>query len=86
MLSPMRTFVAILTAAALFTGCTPSDDEMQRTLSDAGYTSIDMHSWAPLVCADDDWGRTFTAKNVNGKRVKGTVCCGVVIKACTIRH
>lgn len=47
-----------------------------------GAGSIDAR---PLACADDEaTSRAFEATNALGKRVTGTVCCGVV-KACTIR-
>jgi hypothetical protein len=40
-----------------------------------------------LACEDSESSRHFTATSSQGKRVAGTVCCGLtrIGKACTIR-
>ncbi len=75
--------------AILFTllaACTNSS-EAKRTLSDAGYEDIKITGYSPLSCGEDDFSSTgFKAKNPKGKVVEGVVCCGMVVKSCTIRH
>lgn len=69
----------------LVIGCT-SDDQTIETLQKAGYTDIEPGSWAPFSCSDDDTVKTsFRAKNPAGQTVTGVVCCGLILKSCTIR-
>lgn len=57
-----------------------------RTLESAGYTDVKTTGYNFLECGENDTFHTgFTATNPNGKRVSGTVCCGLFIKGCTIR-
>lgn len=68
-----------------FTACSTSEPS-RRTLSDAGYTEISITGWSPFSCGDDFFSTGFKATNILGKRVGGVVCCGLVLKSCTIRH
>ena len=61
-------------------------DTSTRTLTDAGYIDIEITGWSPLRCGDDFFETGFQATNIRGKKVKGTVCCGLILKNCTIRH
>jgi hypothetical protein len=71
----------------LLAGC--ADEEgARRALDNAGYTEIRVYA-PPLLhitmCGDNDFYKTrFSAKNVNGKALTGTVCSGQ-FKGSTIR-
>ena len=66
-------------------GCA-DDTSTTETLRKAGYTDISTTGWAPFTCAEEDTFSTgFIAKNPRGVQVEGVVCCGLVVKACTIR-
>lgn len=70
--------------AVLLSACTAPDDT-RRTLSDAGYTDIEVGGFAPFFCGRDDvFATQFTATNPLGNRVRGAVCCGWM-KGCTVR-
>lgn len=70
---------------ALVLGCNVSDDTVHRVAESAGLHDVRPTGVAPLSCAKGDTFRThFEAKNSEGKKVKGTVCCGV-FKDCTVR-
>lgn len=61
-------------------------DKATDTLEAEGYTEIvpGDHSW--FVCGQGDVSATsFAATNPLGKRVTGTVCCGL-FKGCTVRY
>ena len=60
-------------------------DETYSVLSQQGYTDIQITGYNPFACSEDDLFRTsFTAKNNNGKTIKG-VACGGLLKGTTIR-
>lgn len=61
-------------------------DTQKKAVEAQGFTEVQIGDWAPASCADsDDVARHFTAKNVQGEPVAGVICCGLVLKACTIR-
>jgi hypothetical protein len=69
----------------MLAACT-DDDAARTTLTKAGYTDIRLRGYDAFACGNEDTTATaFVAKNSLGKDVTGTVCCGLVIKACTIR-
>lgn len=69
----------------LLVGC-GNDEETVQALKKAGYTHIQSTGWRPFVCAEDDtWSTGFVAIDASGHRVEGVVCCGLIMKACTIR-
>ena len=77
--------LVFLIAVGVDGGCT-APDRTYETLDKAGYKHIEVggHSW--FECGEDDTFATeFTAVNPSGRRVSGTVCCGLVAKGCTIR-
>lgn len=75
---------AILLATCLL-GCT-DEGSTRSTLQKAGFTNISVGGYSWFSCSEDDTTQTeFTATNPRGQRVSGTVCCGLVVKACTIR-
>lgn len=64
-----------------------------ETLKAEGYSDIHInaqHGISPHLVggcgADDDVAFDATAKNPKGMTTDITVCCGVVIKGCTLRH
>ena len=66
-------------------GC-PNNNRARDILQAEGYTEIKTtgggHGWA---CGDDGSATGFTAQGPGGGRVDGVVCCGLVVKACTVR-
>lgn len=83
----MKTLLTLLTLLLVLCvfGCT-DDDATRSTLQKAGYTDVIPGGYSWFSCSKEDKLQTkFTAKNPRGERVSGTVCCGLVLKACTIR-
>lgn len=73
-------FATMLTLA----GCT-DDEGSRRALESNGFTDIQLTGYELVGCGNDDQFSTgFTAKNSQGKRVSGVVCCGWW-KNCTVR-
>lgn len=76
-----------LVAWAIATG---DYDAPKRAVTDAGYRdpkigpSSALGSWHG--CAEDEVAWPVSATNVRDERVKLTVCCGAILKGCTIRH
>ncbi len=76
---------AAILLAFLFLGCT-DEASSYRVLKSAGYSDVQLTGWSPFACSKDDQFETgFRAKGPTGQPVEGTVCCGLVFKACTIR-
>ncbi len=75
----------IIVAISLVLSCT---DELasRRALENQGFTEIRWTGYEFMACSEDDTYHTgFSAKNSQGKMVSGVVCCGLVMKACTVR-
>lgn len=81
----MKKIALIAIAVLALSGC--SDAKTARHALDAeGYTDIEITGWSPFSCSDDDTFSTgFVATNSKGKRVRGTVCSGILFKNATIR-
>lgn len=86
----MRWMIGLL----LMVGCGEMVDEDRavKTAEANGFTQVRVakqHGLAPGLygCAKDD-AVAFDVEgtNVAGKRAQMTVCCGLVLKGCTIRH
>ena len=75
----------ILTALLLLlSGCT-NQGRALRTLTDAGYSNIELGGYGWFACSEDDtFATVFQATGPSGKPVKGTVCNGF-FKGATIR-
>lgn len=74
--------------AMLFLGLLACTDEFstREALRKAGFTEIQTTGYDWLACSKDDTFHTgFRAKNPQGTLVDGVVCCGFILKACTIR-
>lgn len=77
---------AVVFAAA---SCTADHDDARSALRNQGFEEIrlgeDDFVWSG--CGQGEAGVKFTAKNVRGNDVAGTVCCGtgLSMKMCTVR-
>lgn len=73
-----------LAIALLLVSCTDDEDAMNAARA-IGLRDVVPGDYAPFSCSDDDvTAQHFTATNINGGRVTGVVCCGLV-KRCTVR-
>lgn len=80
--------MVLVLGVGLFFSCVGCEaGEMGReALQKAGYTDIKLGGSNKMACdSSDTLSNEFTAK-LNGRPVRGVVCCGVVFKGCTIRH
>lgn len=69
----------------LLVACT-DEGSAHRALVSSGYTGIKFTGYSVSACGSDDTTATgFTAINPAGHLVSGTVCCGLLIKGCTVR-
>jgi hypothetical protein len=81
----MKSILAALLLISLV-ACT-NEDDARRTLESAGFRDIRITGYEPFACAESDFSATgFSAINALGVRAKGTVCCGLVFKGCTVRY
>lgn len=69
---------------AIGTGSCTDENGARRTLEGQGFTDIQLHGQNFFACGQDPFSTRFSAVNPKGRRVMGTVCCGVV-KDCTVR-
>jgi len=68
-----------------FMGCTDYK-AAAKTLHSYGFTSVELTGWDAFECGEGDWSSTgFKATNSQGQRVSGVVCCGLIVKSCTVR-
>lgn len=76
----------VLTAICLLACSCTDSSSAQRTLKAHGFTDIETTGYSMFSCGEDDFSKTgFRAKNAQGAAVEGTVCCGLVVKDCTVR-
>ncbi len=86
----MKTFAGLL---LLLLGCVAcGTDEAPRAVLDVlqveGMTEVEITGVAVFSCSDDDsmvTSRTFRARTREGTLVEGSVCCGLILKGCTVR-
>lgn len=98
--SNMKKLLTILIlSAVVFGGCASASSPTNRqptaektraehVLEENGYENINITGAAILGCSEDDsifTSKHFTAKNSAGNNVEGTVCCGLLLKGCTVR-
>lgn len=64
-----------------------SDDRALNSIESSGFRDVKLGGADALACSDGESSRHFVATNQRGKRVEGTVCCGLtgLAKACTLR-
>ncbi len=79
--------LGIPTLIMIFAGGCEDKPRAATVLDHEGYTQITFTGYAWGACADSDSYQTgFRAQNREGKTVTGTVCCGALLKSCTIRY
>ena len=78
--------VVIMGTMVLATGCT-DEDGAKKALHGQGFSDIELTGYGgPFACGEDDFSTTgFKAKNPRGQTVTGVVCCGMIMKSCTVR-
>ena len=74
----------LLASAIMFSGCTDKV-EAKRVLKQQGYTNIDFTGYSWMGCSKDDAYHTGFIAVLNGRRIEGTVCSGLLFKGSTIR-
>lgn len=75
---------SLLLFTLLALACTDNEGA-SRALHGSGFTDITLTGFS-FGCGKDDGSSTgFEAKNPQGGRVKGVVCCGLIFKGCTVR-
>ena len=78
-------FGAFVLLAYCFGGGCDDKPASRKALEKSGYTSIFIHDHVWFGCGHGDVSSLkFDAKNVNGERVEGVICCGIG-KGCTVR-
>ena len=77
--------LAILGVVVAVNGCKARSSEAHGALESQGMTNIDLGGASLRSCDTSETSRKFTATNPAGRRVTGTVCCGLIGKACTVR-
>jgi hypothetical protein len=90
----MRVNAWFLSMVAMLAGCGEfkSVSEAKRTAEAAGLSSVVVrgkHGMAPSLygCSESDAvAFDVIGTNARGDRVDAVVCCGLVLKACTIRY
>jgi hypothetical protein len=84
----MKTFLRILSIIIIIFGLMPWTDEegTQKALRYSGFTNVRTNGHSFFTCMSD-WSATefYATTPVGLKKVSGTVCCGLLMKACTIR-
>ena len=73
--------------AVAFNAVPAGDDRVMNALNGAALRDPKLGNADIAACADGESSRHFTATNMHGLRVEGTVCCGLTgaAKGCTIR-
>jgi hypothetical protein len=88
----IATVVAVLIGVVVWyflavNGVEVSDARALNALESSGFRDVKLGGADALACADGESSRHFTATNPRGRRVEGTVCCGLtgLAKGCTLR-
>lgn len=80
----MKVIFIVIAMTTFLAGCT-APNYSKDALEKAGFSNIEIGGYDFFACSKGDTFATeFTATNPLGKRVSGTVCCGI-FKSCTIR-
>lgn len=80
----MKTLLPLLFWMVLLSGCT-RPQSAHKTLERMGYKEIDTTGYRFFACGEDYWFHTgFVAVALNGERVTGTVCSGL-LKGSTVK-
>lgn len=73
--------LAILAVWAL--ACT-NPEGARKALESSGFTHVELTGFS-LGCSENETGDGFQALNPTGLYVSGVVCCGYILKGCTVR-
>ncbi len=78
--------ISMLILVLLAMSACTDEGNSKSALHKAGYSNIVITGWEPFTCGEDDTFSTgFKAKNPAGNTVEGVVCCGLLMKSCTVR-
>ena len=81
----MMKFIIVFLAISI-TACTDSSGT-RSVLQSNGMTDISITGYQFFGCSKDDIVRTgFKATSINGQKVEGVVCSGILFKNSTIRY
>lgn len=81
----MKKILLLVLAVFAFSGCVNKDDA-EKALANQGFTNVRVTGYNLFACSKDDFYHTgFTATNIQGNTVSGTVCSGLIFKGSTIR-
>lgn len=81
----MKRLILTAIAAVALTACTHSDTDARHAVEAQGLKNVTLDGWAMFGCGEDDAFHTkFHATAVNGARVTGVVCGGL-LKGNTVR-
>lgn len=80
------TTIFIVGIMLIFTmyGC-PKPQQARDILGAEGYTDIKIGGGNGFQCGRDGSATGFSAVSLAGHPVRGVVCCGLLVKACTVR-
>lgn len=77
--------VVILTAICAKNCGTADDARLKQAVELSGYNDVRIGSWS-LGCGEDDRiCKSFDAVTVAGRKVHGSIGCGLVLKGCAVR-
>lgn len=67
-------------------GFKSDDNQTIEILKNQGYSDIKLKGTDIFACdRNDKVSNKFTAIGMNGSAITGVVCCGALLKACTVR-
>ena len=82
----MFRMLLICTLLLGLSSCMTSPEDANKALRALGFTDVQYTGYSFFSCGKGDWYHTgFTARNVNGELVSGTVCSGLLFKQSTVR-
>lgn len=78
--------IVMITVVAFLCGCTDPQGA-KEALQAQGFSNIEITGYKMFMCSENDvYSTGFVAENVNGQKVKGSVCAGLFFKGSTIRY
>lgn len=77
--------VALVMGVSTLSACTSSDERVERTLTQMGYSDVRTTGYRMFGCSQDDTFQTgFVATSPTGETVTGVFCAGL-LKGGTVR-
>jgi len=79
--------LSIVALLGIFTlsACTDKKEAI-RVLENDGFTNVKVTGYNFFACSKDDFYHTGFVGTKNNRRIKGTVCSGLIFKGSTIRY